>query len=125
MVTVPKPGKRSTDLFYNGTSGLNKLQSEGRCRDCQVSKHERQLTRHHLVPISWFLGEGRQYRIIRNSNANIVPLCRPCHDRVESRHPVIRLEARRRLRRLLTQQEIAFAIQLRGRWWLDSEYPLD
>ena len=81
------------------------------------------LTRHHLVPESWFLRQPIHLRQIRNAHANIVPLCRWHHDLVESKHPVIRLETRRRLRASLLQEEIAFAIQLRGRDWIDSEYP--
>lgn len=80
-------------------------------------------TRHHLVPEAWFLQQPLHLRQIRNAHANIIPLCREHHDLVESRHPVVRLEARRLLRVCLTQEEIAFAIQVRGRTWLDFEYP--
>lgn len=83
------------------------------------------LTRHHLVPESWFLRQPFNLRQIRNAHANIIPLCRDHHDLVESRHPVVRLEARRLLRASMTQEEITFAIQIRGRDWLDSEYPID
>ena len=82
------------------------------------------LTRHHLVPESWFLRQPFHLRQIRNAHANIIPLCRDHHDLVESRHPVVRLEVRRLLRASMTQEEIAFAIQIRGREWLDSEYPV-
>lgn len=81
-------------------------------------------TRHHLVPEHWFLRQPLPLRQIRNAHANIVPLCRFHHDLVESRHPVVRLQARRLLRARLVQEEIAFAIQIRGRLWLDLEYPL-
>lgn len=120
MITVPKPGKLSTDLFWNATSGQLK-KSEGRCRMCQRPRRVRPLTRHHLVPLRWFMGDGYRYRTIRNSNANIVPLCRPCHDLIEDYDPI----ARKMLRRLLTQQEVAFAVRLRGIAWLNWEYPLD
>lgn len=81
------------------------------------------LTRHHLVPEHWFLRQPRVLREIRNAHANIIPLCREHHDLVESRYPVVRMEARRLLRASLTQEEITFAIQVRGRAWLDDEYP--
>jgi hypothetical protein len=81
------------------------------------------LTRHHLVPEHWFLRQPLALRQIRNAHANIIPLCRPHHDLVESKQPVVRLEARRLLRQTLTQDEIVFAIQVRGRAWLDMEYP--
>lgn len=83
------------------------------------------LTRHHLVPEHWFLRQPLHLRQIRNAHANIIPLCREHHDLVESKHPVIRIEARRRLRATLTQEEITFAIQVRGRAWLDREYPIE
>lgn len=82
------------------------------------------LTRHHLIPEHWFLRQPLHLRSIRNAHANIIPLCRDHHDLVESKQPVVRLEARRFLRATLTQEEIAFAIQVRGRSWLDLEYPL-
>lgn len=93
------------------------------CRMCLRSRKIRMLTRHHLVPESWFLKQPLHIRLVRNAHANIVPLCRPCHDRVDSRDPVERWESRRYLRRSLSQQEVAFAIQVRGRSWLDAEYP--
>lgn len=106
-----------------------KMLGEGRCRYCGVPhsfrSDGRPMTRHHLVPESWFLGQPIALRLIRNAHANIVPLCRPCHDRVDSKHPVVREDARRTLRASLTQQEIAFAIAVRGRSWLEREYPLD
>lgn len=113
------PSKHYSDLFWNATSGLVK-KKEGKCRMCGRPNKVRPLTRHHLVPLRWFLcEEGLRYRMVRNSNANIIPLCRPCHDDIEHQDPI----ARRMLGRLLTQQEIAFAIRLRGRAWLDWEYP--
>lgn len=121
MVTVPKPGKVHSGLFWNATSGLVKLR-EGCCRMCERPWKVRPPTRHHLVPTRWFMSsQGAPYRQIRNSNANIIPLCRPCHDLIEKREPF----SRRMLRRLLTQQEIAFAVRMRGIGWLNREYPLD
>jgi 5-methylcytosine-specific restriction endonuclease McrA len=115
------PAKVSTNLFWNASSGTVKL-SEGRCRMCQRPRSVRPLTRHHLVPLRWFLTpEGRRYRLVRNSNANIIPLCRACHDLIEKRDPI----ARRMLRRLMTQQEVAFAVKLCGIGWLEREYPLE
>lgn len=92
---------------------------------CRLGSYEcGRLTRHHLVPESWFLGQPLKLRQIRNAHSNIIPLCRAHHDLVEAREPVVRLEARRLLRSTLTQEEVAFAIQIRGRAWLDSEYPV-
>lgn len=108
---------------------VQKMTTEGRCRKCGIAhswaKDGKQLTRHHVVPESWFLGQPLALKLIRNAHANIVPLCRDCHDEIDSKYPVVREQARRVLRVLMTQQEIAFAIQVRGRHWLDREYPLD
>lgn len=101
-----------------------KMNAEAVCRMCLRSAKVRLLTRHHLVPEYWFRRQPLALKLIRNAHANIVPLCRPCHDRVDSRDPFDREQARRYLRRSLTQQEIAFAIQVRGRQWLDHHYPL-
>jgi len=94
------------------------------CRFCEKDSKVRALTRHHIVPHSWFLRQPLALKLVRNAHANIVPLCRPCHDRVDSIEDEIRAEARRYLRRALTQQEIAFAIQVRGQQWLDVHYPM-
>lgn len=95
------------------------------CRLCMRTKHvgPPHITRHHLVPESWFLGQPDELRTIRNAHANIIPLCRSCHDEVDNRGPVARERARRKLRGLLSQEEITFAIQVRGRTWLEIEYP--
>lgn len=98
-------------------SWYDKLAAEKHCRACLRPDEVRPLTRHHLVPQSWWLRRGGLARY-RNLAANIIPLCRPCHDAVE--HD---LEARRMLRRSLTQQEVALAIALRGQLWLDWCYP--
>lgn len=96
------------------------------CRLCNHARYEGPpyVTRHHLVPESWFLGQPKELRNIRNAHANIVPLCRSCHDEIDNRGPVARERARRKLRDLLLQDEIAFAIQVRGREWLDVHYPM-
>lgn len=62
-------------------------------------------------------------RIIRNAHANIIPLCRPCHDLVDNREHDERRQARRHLRRSLSQAEISFIIQVRGMNWLNHHYP--
>ena len=95
------------------------------CRMCLRPRSVRPITRHHLVPVAWFRGQPLPLRQIRNAHANLVPLCRPCHDLVHDRDEVEREMSRRHLRRSLTQQEVAFAIQVRGRSWLDHHYPLD
>jgi 5-methylcytosine-specific restriction endonuclease McrA len=97
------------------------------CRMCGRPKVVRTITRHHLVPQAWFdkLDEDDPRRLLRNATANLVPLCRPCHDLVDHRDPVVRAQARRMLRRSLAQAEITFAIHLRGRPWLEHHYPLD
>lgn len=112
----------SSDLFWNAHSGLNKVAAEKQCRMCQRPKSVRPLTRHHLVPLRCFdpLREAAPFRPYRNANANIIPLCRPCHDLVESDR-----EARRMLRKLLTQQEIAFAVKVMNLAWLNDHYPAD
>ncbi len=105
-----------------------KMSAEAVCRMCLRTARVRPLTRHHLVPESWFRQQPLALKMIRNAHANIVPLCRSCHDRVDNyateEELRDRVEARRHLRRSLTQQEIAFAIQVRGQDWLDHHYPL-
>lgn len=101
----------------------HKLRCEGQCRLCLRRYDVRPLTRHHLVPVSWFVRQPLPLRGVRNAHANVVPLCRVCHDLVESRDPVERRQARRYLRRSLSQQEVAFVIAVAGRAWLDDAYP--
>ena len=118
---IPKPGKRITDLFHNGGSGRDKCSREGMCRMCRRSWRVRPLTRHHLVPLRWFMWSkrGQHFRAVRNANANIVPLCWPCHKLIEDEDEI----ARHMLRQLLTQKEVAYAVRLRGIQWLDQHYP--
>lgn len=92
------------------------------CRMCGRPKYVRPLTRHHLVPQRWFRANPH-LRDVRSASANLIPLCRPCHDEVDNRDEWERLEARKMLRRSLTQTEIAFAIQVWGRWNFDYAYP--
>lgn len=101
----------------------HKMRAEGHCRMCLRPARVRPLTRHHLVPEAWFLRQSLKMRLIRNAHANIVPLCRACHDLVDNREESLREEARRHLRRSLSQSEITFAIQVRGQEWLDFHYP--
>lgn len=101
----------------------HKMQAEGHCRMCLRPARVRELTKHHIVPVSWLLRQPLPLRMIRNAHANIIPLCRPCHDIVDNRDEDDRMRARRYLRRCLSQQEITFAIQIRGKQWLDAQYP--
>lgn len=102
----------------------HKMVAEGHCRMCLRPDRVRPLTRHHLVPVSWFIRQPVPLRVIRNAHANIVPLCRLCHDLVDrADDPEERMRARRELRRSLGQAEIAFAIQVIGKEWLDEHYP--
>jgi hypothetical protein len=77
------------------------------------------LTRHHVVPLSWFRDRPR-FAPLRHVDANIVPLCEPCHKQIERRDPA---HARVELRRLLYPHEVAFVLQTAGRAWLDWRYP--
>jgi 5-methylcytosine-specific restriction endonuclease McrA len=100
-----------------------KMRTEKVCRMCLRPASIRPLTRHHLVPLRWFVRHP-YWRIHRNATANILPLCRDCHDRVESSDRATREEARRHLRRSMTQQEVAYAVAVIGLVWLDQHYPL-
>lgn len=96
----------------------SKVEREGHCRMCRRPSRVRQLTRHHLIPQEWWRRRGEEIAVLRNAAANIVPLCRACHDDVE--HD---LESRRMLRRVLTQTEVAFLIDVIGRAWVENRYP--
>lgn len=114
-VRLPSPGLSSPK--YTQAKMENSL--------CRLGNHAcGKLTRHHLVPEHWFLRQPLALRQVRNAHANIIPLCREHHDLIESRYPVVRIEARRLLRERLTQEEITFAVQVRGLAWLDREYPV-
>ena len=104
-------------------SGFDKCQHEAHCRMCLRHYRVRPLTRHHLIPLRWWKHIGLEWRGVRNSPNNIIPLCRGCHDLVESSDRAIRVEARRMCRRAMTQTEIAFAISARGKEWFDAQYP--
>lgn len=118
VVGIPK------SLLSHQPSGAEKCRLEGRCRMCGRDAEIRQLTQHHVVPLEWWRDIDQPYRSRRNVNANIVPLCRPCHDEVESRDDSVRLPARSMLRHTMSQQEIAFAIACVSLHWLDANYPL-
>ena len=108
----------SLSLVVQRHKGWAKVHEEGRCRMCLRPSAVRPLTRHHLVPQSWFRGRPK-FAPLRHSEANIVPLCEPCHREVEMRDAHARVE----LRRLLGASEIAFVLQVVGRAWLDKRYP--
>lgn len=102
-----------------------KFRAEGRCRLCQRLGSVRQLTRHRIVPGAF----GGAY-----VPANVVPLCRPCHDEVDNRNLRDRLRARRMLRAVLWPVEIAHATRRTWhaaahaavparRWNFDAAYP--
>lgn len=123
----------SSLLIFRG-GGREKTRQEGRCRMClrprgPDSKQEwlqtpfsfdgtRPLTRHHLLPLEWFKYQLAPTRAVRSVDANIVPLCRQCHDEVEDDE-----ESRRMLRRALGADEVSFAIQLAGEQWFEERYP--
>jgi len=99
------------------------MRAEGHCRMCLRPAFVRPLTRHHLVAESWFLKQPVHLRMVRNAHANIVPLCRACHDLIDSRESDVRYRERKMLRKRLSQSEIAFIIQVRGIKWLNQTYP--
>lgn len=124
-------------LRFRG-GGREKVRQEARCRMCERSRGpdtqkewlqgvaggkvfelgSRSLTRHHLTPQWWFKGQPPPTRAIRSVDANIVPLCRPCHDEVEREEG-----GRRMLRRVLGAEEIALILQLAGEDWFEERYP--
>lgn len=106
-------------LIVQRQKGWMKVNEEGQCRMCRRPNTVRILTRHHVVPQSYFRSRPK-IAPLRHCDPNIVPLCTKCHRDVERQTPHARIE----LRRLLTNQEIAFALQIAGRIWLDRRYPL-
>lgn len=90
---------------------------------CGRSSRVRLLTRHHIIDVAWFMRQPLPLKLIRNAHANIVPLCEQDHRWVHHRERSERIQARRHLRRCLSQQEIAFCIAVRGKEWLDTAYP--
>lgn len=119
----------SRELLMWRNAGRMKLTEENRCRLCERLSSVRPLTRHHLVPKAWF--QSRTFvlvtaygtkpvarYLVRDVDANIVPLCAPCHATLE-----VHDEVRRMLRKRLASQEAAYAVSLRGQPWLDAIYP--
>lgn len=100
-------------------SVADKIKAEGQCRQCSCSEKSsgalkgrgvRELSRHRLVPGR----EGGEYVM-----ANVIPLCRKCHNEVECQNP----EARRRLRPKLWPMEVAHIIKYMGEEWFELMYP--
>lgn len=109
--------------------GRRKIDLEGRCRMCLTPRRQRgvrQLTRHHLVPRTYFgarmqalAGDAwTQMWKLRDADANIIPLCAGCHRAVE-----LDRAARAMLRKVLGPNEAAFAVSVRGQLWFDARYP--
>lgn len=119
-VLLPKVSDVPESLRRKRNAGKAKAANEGRCRMCQRDAFVRPLSRHHLVPQQYFLRYSEPYRGLRNCDACIVPLCRPCHDSVEGRR---NRDNRKMLRKVLMQDEIAFCIAVRGKVWFDRMYP--
>lgn len=115
VVRVPESLRRKR------SAGKAKVHGEAHCRMCLRPREIRPLTRHHLVPQQWFMVQAEIVRDLRNCDACIVPLCRPCHDSVEGKK---NRDGRKMLRRVLTQDEIAFCIAVRGKEWFDKAYPV-
>lgn len=124
LITEHRWARRPSISLMSTKATEHKMRAEGHCRMCQRPASVRPLTRHHVIPESWFLRQPMKLRVIRNAHANIVPICRPCHDLVDNREQHEREDARRMLRRSFSQAEIAFSIQVRGQKWFDHEYPL-
>jgi hypothetical protein len=100
---------------------------------CDRPATVRPLTRHHVVPQWWFRDQAARRRSLNggeevfwalraNVAANIVMLCRPCHDLVDHGTVEAKRPHRRMLRKLLGPETIAFAVATRGREWFDAEY---
>lgn len=121
----------SDSLRFRSGAGKVKVRQEGQCRMCRRAAAElkdlaehpeaiRLMTRHHLVPQEWFR-VNPEWKHFRGCDANVIPLCRTCHDLVELPWGK---DYRRELRRVMAQAEVAFVIQVRGRTWLEQRYPL-
>jgi len=128
----------SEHLLIYRSRGRAKVKDEGVCRMCrrpdtsakllESPDGARPLTRHHLIPDVWFrdqaqrastFEEAAEWRRLSDVDANIIPLCRLCHDLVEA----VDDEGRRLLRKVFTEVEVAYALVVRGRDWLDWRYP--
>lgn len=123
LITEHRWARRPSISLMSPKATEHKMRAEGHCRMCLRPASVRPLTRHHIIPESWFLRQPMHLRVVRNAHANIVPLCRPCHDLVDNRDADEKKTARRGLRRSFSQSEIAFAVQVRGLDWLNATYP--
>lgn len=123
LITEHRWARRPSVSLQSTKATEHKMRAEGHCRMCLRPASVRPLTRHHIIPESWFLRQPHHLRVIRNAHANVIPLCRPCHDLVDNRETDERENARRMLRRSFSQSEIAFIIQVRGLDWLNDAYP--
>jgi len=92
----------------------DKTAEEGRCRNpkCHRTSRYNKLSSHHIVHRSQF----SPYDPERDSVANCMPLCFPCH----SLYHQGKLETRRSW---LSNEEVLFVIERKGRDWLDRIYP--
>lgn len=130
---IRRSGEHSAFVAGGPVSAGEKVQREGQCRMCERSYDVRRPTEHHLIPKRMFARPGQTWQgpdgtaplpvRHRNAPANVVPLCRLCHDRIDNRKASDRQHARRELRARLSQAEVAFVIRLAGRAWLDRHYP--
>ena len=94
-------------------SVADKMKAESQCRLCgrlNRGSGGRELTKHRLVPGR----HGGEYIV-----ANVIPLCRRCHDEVEAQDPL----SRRMLRPKLWPMEVAHAIKKINQEWFDHMYP--
>ncbi len=94
-------------------SVAEKMKAEGQCRLCwrkDRGSGGRELTKHRLVPGR----HGGEYVI-----ANVIPLCRRCHDDVEAEDA----SARKMLRPKLWPMEVAHAKKRLGEQWFELMYP--
>ena len=113
----------SENLRVKRGCGKEKVKAEGHCRMCRRPHSVRPLTKHHLVPCRFFRRHP-QWRLLRDCDPNLIPLCWQDHENIELSDRNGGLPYRRMLRRLMTQAEISFVIQVRGRDWLEQRYPL-
>lgn len=79
---------------------------------CRVCEGEFGVQLHHLVP---------RAQLGADTEANLVPLCRVCHDKVTRRDR----EACAVLRRSLTDQEYAYACERLGESVFERYYPVE
>ena len=92
---------------------MEKIRVEAQCRLCgrfNRGSGARELTKHRLVPGRF----GGEYIV-----ANVIPLCRRCHDDVEAQDAV----ARRMLRPKLWPLEVSHAIKKISEEWYEYMYP--